>query len=70
VLPVADSLLLGQRVDGVIFSVLRDVSRLPAVHLAHTRLHNLGIRTLGAVVIGGGNDLQSLGYKYAVQAGS
>src|SRR5207247_1833903 len=32
VLPVADSLLLAQHVDGVIFSILRDVSRMPSVH--------------------------------------
>jgi capsular exopolysaccharide synthesis family protein len=70
VLPVADTLLLAQHVDGVIFSVLRDVSRLPAVHLAQQRLQSLGVNTLGAVVIGADNDLQSLGYSYAAQAGS
>jgi succinoglycan biosynthesis transport protein ExoP len=52
VLPVADALNLGQHVDGVVFAVLRDVSRSPAVYAAQQRLHNLGIRTLGAVVIG------------------
>ncbi len=52
VLPVADALNLGQHVDGVILSVLRDVSRTPAVYAAQQRLGNLGIRTLGAVVIG------------------
>jgi capsular exopolysaccharide synthesis family protein len=52
VLPVADSLLLGQNVDAVIFSVLRDVSRLPTLQSAQQRLNNLGIRTLGAVVLG------------------
>jgi succinoglycan biosynthesis transport protein ExoP len=55
VLPVADSLLLGQNVDAVIFSVLRDVSRAPSVYAAHQRLASLGIRTLGAVVIGAEN---------------
>jgi capsular exopolysaccharide synthesis family protein len=52
VLPVADALLLGQHVDAVLFAILRDVSRAPAVHAAHQRLDGLGIRTLGAVVIG------------------
>jgi capsular exopolysaccharide synthesis family protein len=52
VLPVADSLLLGQHVDAVVFSVLRDVSRIPAVHAAGQRLSQLGIRVLGAVAIG------------------
>jgi polysaccharide biosynthesis transport protein len=67
VLPVADSLLLGQHVDAVIFSVLRDVSRMPAVHAAHQRLTALGVRTLGAVLIGGGGDLPALAYNYPPQ---
>jgi capsular exopolysaccharide synthesis family protein len=70
VLPVADSLLLGQHVDGVIFSVLRDVSRIPAVHAARQKLENLGVRTLGAVVIGAPADVSGPNYNYAVQAGS
>ncbi|MCI0739265.1 MAG: polysaccharide biosynthesis tyrosine autokinase [Gemmataceae bacterium] len=64
VLPVADSLLLGQHVDGVIFAVLRDVSRVPSVYAAQQKLQNLGIRTLGAVMIGAPNELGKLGYKY------
>ena len=50
VLPVADSLLVSQVVDAVIFSILRDVSRVPMVHAAYERLTALGTRTLGAVV--------------------
>lgn len=68
ILPVADSLLLGQNVDGVLMTVMSDVSRSPAVHAAHQRLENLGIKTLGAVVIGTKNELGPLGYKYAFQA--
>jgi capsular exopolysaccharide synthesis family protein len=67
VLPVADALLLAQHVDAVIFSVLRDVSRLPAVHAAHQRLNFLGVRTLGAVLIGAGNDVPALVYQYPQQ---
>jgi capsular exopolysaccharide synthesis family protein len=52
VLPVPDALLLGQQADAVVLSVLRDVSRLPAVYQAQQRLDALGIRLLGAVVIG------------------
>ena len=52
VLPVADSLQISQDVDAVIFSVLRDVSRLPRIHEAYARLENLGARMLGAVVAG------------------
>ncbi|MBI3408494.1 MAG: polysaccharide biosynthesis tyrosine autokinase [Planctomycetes bacterium] len=64
VLAVADSLTIGQHVDGVIFSVLRDVSRLPAIFTAYERLIRLNIRILGAVV--GGAPLDSYGstYKY------
>jgi len=68
ILPVADSLLLGQNVDGVLMTVMNDVSRSPAVHAAHQRLEGLGIKILGAVVIGTKNELGPLGYKYAYQA--
>ncbi len=54
VLPVADALLIGEHADAVLLSVLRNVSRLPAVHAAQQRLGSLGIRVLGAVVIGEG----------------
>lgn len=69
VLPVADSLVLGQHVDGVVFSVLRDVSRLPALQAAHQKMSSLGIRTLGAVVIGGATDGGGAAYKYAAVGG-
>jgi len=52
VLPVADALLIGQHADAALFTILRDVSRVPAVHAAQQRLTTLGIRMLGAVVIG------------------
>lgn len=62
VLPVADSLLLGQHVDGVLFTVLRDVSRVPAVYAAQQKISNLAIRTLGAVMIGAKSEMGNLGY--------
>ena len=52
VLPATDSLLIGQRVDAVILSVLREVSQMPRVYAASQRLSSLGIRVLGAVVNG------------------
>jgi capsular exopolysaccharide synthesis family protein len=52
VLPVADSLLLAQHVDGVLFSLFSEVSRLPKVYAAYQRLNSLGVRILGAVVNG------------------
>jgi polysaccharide biosynthesis transport protein len=52
VLPVTDALLVGQHADAVVFSVLRNVSRLPAVYEAQQRLTALDIRTLGALVVG------------------
>ncbi len=63
VLPVADTLLLGQHVDAVILSVLRDVSRAPLIHNTQQRLTNLGIHPLGAVMIG------SRGESYCVPVG-
>ena len=65
VLPVADALLLGQHVDGVIFSILRDVSRTPAVYAAQQKISSLAIRILGAVMIGASSDVGSAGYAYA-----
>jgi capsular exopolysaccharide synthesis family protein len=65
VLPVADTLLLGQHVDGVIFSILRDVSRTPEVFAAHQKLAALGIRILGAVMLGARPALSNRGYQYA-----
>src|SRR5262249_12567800 len=52
VLPVADALQIGQHVDAVLCSILRDVSRVPKVSAASERLMTLGIRILGAVVTG------------------
>ncbi len=67
VLPVADSMLVGQHVDAVIFSLLREVSRLPRVHAAYQRLAALGIRMLGAVVNGTQHDRYPADYHYLVQ---
>jgi capsular exopolysaccharide synthesis family protein len=64
VLSVADALLVGQHVDGVILSVLYDVSRMPAVAAAQHRLALLGIPTLGAVVIGTGEEGYNPRYHY------
>jgi capsular exopolysaccharide synthesis family protein len=62
ILPVADGLLLGQEADGVVFSIFREVSRMPAVQAAWNRLDSLGIRMLGAVV--NGIDENNYGYAY------
>jgi capsular exopolysaccharide synthesis family protein len=50
VLAATDSVLIGQRADAVILSVLREVSQMPRVYAASQRLTTLGIRVLGAVV--------------------
>jgi len=52
VLPVADALLIGQHADAVLLSVLRNVSRLPAIYAAQQKLASLGVRILGAVLAG------------------
>jgi polysaccharide biosynthesis transport protein len=65
VLPVADALLLAQHVDGVLYSIMRDVSRVPEVFAAQQRLAPLGVRTLGAVAIGMTSDLSKRAYQYA-----
>jgi len=67
VLPVADSLLVGQCVDGVIFSILHEVSRLPKVYAAHQRLEMLGMHVLGAVVSGARVDDYGSYYQYGIE---
>jgi capsular exopolysaccharide synthesis family protein len=71
VLPVTDTLLLGQHVDGVLMAVLRDVSRAPALYAAQRKLAPLSVVMLGAVVLGAEaeHDDQSYGYALA-QAGT
>jgi capsular exopolysaccharide synthesis family protein len=70
VLAATDSLLLGQHVDAVLLSVLRDVSRSPRVYQASQRLATLGIRMLGAVVNGAEPDeIYAAGYAPPLAAG-
>ena len=52
VLGATDSLLIGQHVDAVIVSLMRDVSQMHNVHTAQQQLATLGIRVFGAVVSG------------------
>jgi capsular exopolysaccharide synthesis family protein len=69
VLPVADSLLVGQHVDAVVLSILQDVSRVDCVAAAQERLSLLDVRVLGAVVSGVGGSYGSRYYqKWTTQA--
>ena len=52
VLTLSDSMIMGQYVDGVILSVMRDVSQVPKIHAASELLRSVGIRILGSVVNG------------------
>lgn len=52
ILPVVDTRLIGQHVDAVLLSVLRDVSRVPKVRAACQFLELFGIPILGAVMAG------------------
>ncbi len=51
--------------DAVLYSILRDVSRVPEVYAAQQRLAPLGVRTLGAVAIGMASELSHRAYQYA-----
>lgn len=68
VLPVADTLLIGQHMDGAICSVLRDVSRVPKVSAANDRLRSVGVRILGAVMTGIAGEVYGSEYYYAGSA--
>jgi capsular exopolysaccharide synthesis family protein len=63
VLPVADTLLLSQHADAALFSILRDVSRVPKIEAAYGRIAALGVPILGAVLLG--TDVPSSYYQYS-----
>jgi capsular exopolysaccharide synthesis family protein len=67
VLGAADSLLLAEHVNAVLFSILRGVSRVPAVCAAQQRLAMLGVRMLGAVVSGTEPETSYGGYSHALE---
>lgn len=52
ILPVVDARLIGQHADGVVLSLLRDVSRVPKVSAACDILNSYGVPVIGAVVLG------------------
>jgi protein-tyrosine kinase len=52
VLPVADTLLLLQSVDGIVLSIRKDVTRISKLASALSKLEMLGGNLFGAVVIG------------------
>jgi Mrp family chromosome partitioning ATPase len=68
VLPVADSQAIGQHADGVVFSVMRGVSRLPQVYAACERLAMLRVRILGTVVNGCSGSAYGSSYYHAAPA--
>lgn len=65
VLAVADSLMLALGADGVLLSVMQDVSRAPAVLAACERLSLMNVRILGTVVTGVREGTYGYGYQYA-----
>ena len=52
VLDLSDAMIMGQYADGVVLSVLRDVSQVPRVYEACELLRSIGIHILGSVVNG------------------
>jgi capsular exopolysaccharide synthesis family protein len=64
VLPVADTLQLGQHVDTVLLSAMRGTSRLPTLYAARQRLAALDIPVLGTVFVGGSSSLGGLDIQY------
>jgi Mrp family chromosome partitioning ATPase len=64
VLLVTDALMVGQHVDAVLLSVLRHVSRVPALYQAFTRINSVGIRVLGGVIAGMRDQPYGYGYGY------
>jgi capsular exopolysaccharide synthesis family protein len=57
ILPVVDGRLASRHVDGVIFSLLRDVSEIPKVAAAVQMLESFGAPLMGGVMIGSSQDV-------------
>ncbi|MBY0522438.1 MAG: polysaccharide biosynthesis tyrosine autokinase [Gemmataceae bacterium] len=68
VLAVADSLLIGRHVDGVVLSTMRHVSCLPAIYEAYERLTALTVPVLGAVVNAVNNSYYGTRYRRPPQS--
>jgi len=68
VLTDSDALLLGRYADGVLLSVLRDVSRVPYVFEACERIRSMNIPLLGAVVNGVGSRRYGSSYYYSYRS--
>lgn len=52
VLPIVDTRVIARHADGVVVSLLRDVSEIPKVNSACELLRSFDVRILGAVMIG------------------
>jgi succinoglycan biosynthesis transport protein ExoP len=52
VLPIVDTRVVARHADGVVISLLRDVSEIPRVNSACELLRSFDVRILGAVMIG------------------
>jgi len=65
ILPVADTRVISRHVDGVLLSILRDVSRGPKVLAACEILDAFGVRLLGAVMTGSATDAYYGDLQYA-----
>lgn len=64
ILPVADALLVGRHVDGVLLSLLADVSQVDRVNAACQKLAAIDVPLLGAVVNGVRGDAYGYGPRY------
>jgi polysaccharide biosynthesis transport protein len=52
VLPIVDTRVIARHADGVVLSLLRDVSEIPKVNMACELLRSFDVRILGVVMIG------------------
>jgi capsular exopolysaccharide synthesis family protein len=64
VLPVADALLMAREADGVLLSLMCDISQIERVQTACHKLTAIGARIVGAVLQGTGKDSYDYGPRY------
>jgi Mrp family chromosome partitioning ATPase len=64
VLPVADALLMSRYADGVLLSLMCDISQIERVQTACHKLTSIGARIAGVVLQGTGKDGYDYGPRY------
>jgi succinoglycan biosynthesis transport protein ExoP len=64
ILPVVDTLVIGQFADAAVMSIMRDVSHSHEILEAQSRLERIGVPVLGAIVTSNVSSIYGSSYRY------